>query len=268
MRYNGRHRVTGHLFGGRYKAVLVDAGEGEYFRTLVDYMHLNPVRAGLVPVTLDELPEVSGYKWSSLPHFASKPSLRPGFLEIGRTLKAFGFKDGPAGRRQFVERVALRAQREEVERCGLAEIDGQGLQSTLRRGWCYGSPTFKERMLELAEDLLSRRSSRRKASKNYRGEEVNDHGERRANEVVRAGLEAFGLEDEDLESMKKSADEKALIASLIREGTTVRLEWITKKLKMGSVANVTRACVAIAERLPKERALRRSRNRISANISS
>ena len=109
VRYNARHRVTGYLFGGRYKAVLMDVGEGEYFQTLVDYIHLNPVRAGLVPVTPDELPNVAGYRWSSLPQFGSKPSSRPGFLETARALKAFGFKDGPAGRRQFVERVALRA---------------------------------------------------------------------------------------------------------------------------------------------------------------
>ena len=46
-RYNARHRTGGHLFGGRYKAILVDPGEGRYFATLLDYLHLNPVRAGL-----------------------------------------------------------------------------------------------------------------------------------------------------------------------------------------------------------------------------
>ena len=49
VRYNTRHRVVGHLFGQRYKAVVVDPEMGgEYFRTLIDYIHLNPVRAGLV----------------------------------------------------------------------------------------------------------------------------------------------------------------------------------------------------------------------------
>ncbi len=51
----GRHRI-GHLFQGRYKAVLVDADS--YLLELVRYIHLNPVRAGLVK-------EIGEYKWSS-----------------------------------------------------------------------------------------------------------------------------------------------------------------------------------------------------------
>ena len=45
MRFNTRHRLCGHLFQGRYKAVVVDAEEGGYFSVLSDYIHLNPVRA-------------------------------------------------------------------------------------------------------------------------------------------------------------------------------------------------------------------------------
>lgn len=42
---NARERRTGHLFQGRYKAILVDAES--YLLALVRYVHLNPVRAGL-----------------------------------------------------------------------------------------------------------------------------------------------------------------------------------------------------------------------------
>ena len=54
VRYNARHRSSGHLYGGRYKAVLVETSDGGstgdagYFSTLLDYIHLNPVRAGLI----------------------------------------------------------------------------------------------------------------------------------------------------------------------------------------------------------------------------
>jgi putative transposase len=47
-RFNSRHKLWGHLFGGRYKSILVD--KGVYYDTLVDYIHLNPVRAGLVKI--------------------------------------------------------------------------------------------------------------------------------------------------------------------------------------------------------------------------
>ena len=48
IRFNARHHLRGPLFGGRYKAVLVDGGDPNYFSTLLDYIHLNPVRARLI----------------------------------------------------------------------------------------------------------------------------------------------------------------------------------------------------------------------------
>ena len=258
----------------RYKAVLVETGDAgrtggaDYFSTLLDYIHLNPVRAGLVEVGGDRLPDVGSYRWSSLPEHRKKPSARPEFLETGRGFSSFGLKDGPAGRPQFVERVALRAQRERLGECGLAEIEGQGLGSTLRRGWCYGSPSFKERMLEIAEGLLSRRSPKRDRNKNYRGADSNDYGIRRAEAIVTAGLAEFDLDEEDLGEMKKSAEEKSLIAAIVRAETSVKASWVAERLHMGSVANVTRASRAIGGRLAGDRRLRRIRREILANISS
>ena len=43
---NKKQTRTGHLFQGRYKAILVDADN--YLLQLVRYIHLNPVRAGMV----------------------------------------------------------------------------------------------------------------------------------------------------------------------------------------------------------------------------
>jgi hypothetical protein len=44
--HNRRHGRTGHLFQNRYKSILCD--EEPYLLELVRYVHLNPVRAGLV----------------------------------------------------------------------------------------------------------------------------------------------------------------------------------------------------------------------------
>src|SRR5574341_2505759 len=44
--FNRRHRRSGHLFQNRYKSIGVE--EEVYFLELVRYLHLNPVRAGLV----------------------------------------------------------------------------------------------------------------------------------------------------------------------------------------------------------------------------
>jgi len=42
---NSKRKEVGHLFQGRYKAILVD--EDSYLLELARYIHLNPVRAGL-----------------------------------------------------------------------------------------------------------------------------------------------------------------------------------------------------------------------------
>jgi putative transposase len=54
--YNIKYKKWGHLFQGRYKAILCE--KDSYFLELSAYIHLNPVRAGLV-----ERPQQ--YPWSS-----------------------------------------------------------------------------------------------------------------------------------------------------------------------------------------------------------
>ena len=55
--YNLRHRRHGHLFQNRYKSIVCD--EDAYFQELVRYIHLNPLRAGLV----NNLGELERYPW-------------------------------------------------------------------------------------------------------------------------------------------------------------------------------------------------------------
>ena len=83
VRFNLRHRLSGHLFQGRYKSVIVDPDERGYFATLSDYIHLNPIRARMVG--LDE--RLFDYRWSSYRWYAAKAG-RPAWFEpeweIGR----------------------------------------------------------------------------------------------------------------------------------------------------------------------------------------
>jgi hypothetical protein len=46
QRFNRVHAKVGHLFQGRYRAIVCE--RDEYLLTLIRYIHLNPVRAGLV----------------------------------------------------------------------------------------------------------------------------------------------------------------------------------------------------------------------------
>lgn len=77
--FNRRHRRVGHLFQGRYKSFLVQ--EDRYLVALIRYIHLNPVRAGMVE-------RASDYAWSSDRFFrGSRP---PSWLDVGGVLPSFG----------------------------------------------------------------------------------------------------------------------------------------------------------------------------------
>jgi REP element-mobilizing transposase RayT len=64
QRFNSRHKVSGHLFQGRYTALNVDEGERRHFQVVSTYIHLNPVRAGVVRAEGETL---KAYPWSSYP---------------------------------------------------------------------------------------------------------------------------------------------------------------------------------------------------------
>ena len=60
-RFNARHRLTGHVFAGRYKALPIDPEDRGHFVTVSDYIHLNPARAGLSAAGT-----LAAYPWRSL----------------------------------------------------------------------------------------------------------------------------------------------------------------------------------------------------------
>src|ERR1039457_2282944 len=106
-RFNRRHKLFGHLFSGRYKALIVDGTTPGYLRTLGEYVHLNPVRAKLL---LPDAP-LRSFRWSSFPIYLQEPSRRPGWLRVDRLLgKAGILKDNAAGCRQFELRLEERRQ--------------------------------------------------------------------------------------------------------------------------------------------------------------
>jgi hypothetical protein len=76
---NWREKRSGHLFQGRYKAVLVDGDT--YLSELIRYIHLNPVRAGMV-----DAPEK--YPWSGHGVYLGKQSIP--WLTTSTMLNQFG----------------------------------------------------------------------------------------------------------------------------------------------------------------------------------
>src|SRR5580698_4447399 len=85
-RFNRRHKLFGHLFSGRYKALAVDGSGNGYLRTVCDYVHLNPVRANL----LTAKQPLHDYPWSSFGDFLKPPRHRPTWLRVDRLLGEMG----------------------------------------------------------------------------------------------------------------------------------------------------------------------------------
>ncbi len=226
MRFNARHRLSGHLFQGRYKSVVVDAQEGRYFAVLGDYIHLNPVRARMV--TLDG--RLFDFPWSSYPLYAAKKG-RPPWFEPRAVLGELGLDDTAAGRRAYAERMRARAVEELSTATESPEL------AAVRRGWCMGGEGFRERMLRLldaaGEKLPGFRGSRMEAAVER------DHGLSEARRLLETGLRCLGLQAEELAGLKKGDARKAAIAAFIRAQTAVPNAWIARELQLGHVSRVT-----------------------------
>jgi putative transposase len=94
QRFNRVHARVGHVFQGRYKAILVQ--KEAYLLELARYVVLNPVRAGMVRAAYD-------YPWSSYRAMIN-PAAGPRWLETRVVLSAFGEQEDAAvaGYRRFV----------------------------------------------------------------------------------------------------------------------------------------------------------------------
>lgn len=77
-----------------------ESGTG-YLKSACDYVHLNPVRAGLL--TPDQ--PLQTYRWSSYPLYLLAPERQPAWLRTDRLLGEWGIPtDSAAGRQQFAFR--------------------------------------------------------------------------------------------------------------------------------------------------------------------
>lgn len=226
QRFNARHKLWGHLFQGRYKALPVD--QGEYFRTVADYIHLNPARAHAFDL---ERGNLTDFKWSSFPGYM-RPSRRPGFLTVERVLNAHGLPDDASGRSQYRNYIKRRIL-EILHSSNPREADEQWCR--IRRGWAFGSDEFRLKVQDTLENALS---GRRRDS--FMGEEVRLHDEKKAEQLFRHGLACCGITEEDLPLLKKGDDRKKAIAWLIRRHTSVPVGWITRQLEMGTTSNFAR----------------------------
>ena len=210
-RFNRRHKVFGHLFSGRYKSLLVDGSGTGYLKTVCDYVHLNPARAKLV----GPRQALTRFPWSSWPEYLKAPSKRPAWLRVDRLLGEHGIpKDSPAGRRNLEARVKACRASEQTED-----------YKSIRRGWCLGDAEFKEELLE--------QMNRRMGAEHF-GVERGEIDEIKAERIIAQELKKRRWKESELEDRLKGDPEKVRIAQRLRKETVRSMEWIAKRLHLGS----------------------------------
>jgi len=258
-RINVRHKLWGHVFGGRYKSVVVEPGN--CFGVVMDYIHLNPVRAGMVKESVG----LESYPWSSVKSYMSAVRARPEWLETGKGFSVCGLQDSARGRREYLEMLERRVDWRNPTKAGAVYSEGEGMpdlaiHSTLRRGWLFGSQKFREKLLALAGGNFEMGS--RSKSNGYYGAASRDHGESRAAELLAAGLRHFQLEQEELKVARKSDTRKCLLADILQAQTSVRLDWISAQLGMGTRSGCCKLIARVRENAAKDRKLRAAREEL------
>ena len=208
--FNRRHRRVGHLFQGRYKAILVD--KDSYLLELSRYVHLNPWR-------LTKSQDPFRYRWSSLNAYIGEVAV-PSWLTVDEVLTQFG-RRGKSEYKKFVNEGLKGGIKTPWE-----EVRGQAV---------IGSEEFVEKISD--RHLGDRREKR--------GEEsgMREIVGVKAGAVIRAVEKYYGIKENELRKRGHRYTEPRYVASyLLRRDCLMGLREIGERvgLHYSAVGNAIR----------------------------
>jgi REP element-mobilizing transposase RayT len=216
-RFNRCRHERGHVFQGRYKSLLVE--DGDALGQVCHYIHLNPVRAGVVAVG-----HLKAYRYGSYWHLWRKAG-RPKFLELATALAEAGeLIDERRGWQAYEQYLAWQAAEGPVGR--------SRAYVSLSRGWALGTREFKEALVK--DHALAAISRAWEASG---AQEVRQMQWARA--LARA-LKVLRRPTEEVVHSRKSAEWKLAIAAWLKAGTQVSNRWLSENLHLGVPAALSR----------------------------
>ncbi len=131
VRFNRLRDARGHLFQGRYKAIILQ--DEAVWARVVDYIHLNPLRAGVIEPAL-----LAKFRWSSLQRFVQNKRFKG--LHAEGWLRTLGWVDNPRDWGAYVRYLTERFAREQSEPAG--EREGWS------EGWAIGDPVWRRDLAE------------------------------------------------------------------------------------------------------------------------
>ncbi|MBI4623022.1 MAG: transposase [Verrucomicrobia bacterium] len=209
-RFHGRH---GHLFQGRYKSLLIQ--DAAYLARVVDYIHLNPVRAGLVPAD-----RISEYPSSSLWRFLQPDP--PAWLVASEFLSA---NEAGGSAHPWPDHLARL-----VAVASDPRDDDRMCRGALSAGWAIGTAGWR--------NALGREYANTVLVPDLAGDELSDLKRSLWQRELEAGLSELGKTLSDAERDLKGAQWKVSLALRLRTAANAPHRWIAETLKMGAVSSV------------------------------
>ncbi|MBN1444903.1 MAG: transposase [Candidatus Omnitrophica bacterium] len=153
IRFNRRHNRYGHLFQGRFKAILVDADA--YAQTLTLYLHLNPVRPEdkNIAIPADRMKTLNAYPWSS--HQAYAETVKgPAWLDMS-WLQYWG-KDKESARKAYMDSIRRRFNK-----------PAEKIWDNIKNNIVLGGDTLLKRVQEIIKDKKGNEEERWMAKKEH-----------------------------------------------------------------------------------------------------
>jgi putative transposase len=213
-RFNRFTGERGHVFQGRYKSLLIEPDRP--LSGLVDYIHLNPVRAGIVSVE-----NLKDYRLSSFPKFFSK-TLRPGLVRSDFLMHR-QLPDSPYGMRKYWEQLHL-SEAKDVE-------NREELRRRYCRGWIVAGDEYRRQ--------IQARYSDQNLSESTGKEVLRAMKEERWEEMVLKALKLRNKSEADIRNEGKAVEWKVEIAVELRKNSTASNPWIAGRLHMGHPTRVS-----------------------------
>ncbi len=208
-RFNRYRRESGHLFQGRYKSILIE--DPAALSRVVDYIHLNPVRAEVVSAE-----QVGNYRWSSLARFLKGGRL-PGLTAADWLAAGGGWRDDALGWKAYTERL-VELGRDEA-RWKMAGLEG------LSRSWAIGSSGWRRK--------LAREYAQRVLEPGLEREEVRELRESAWSLCLEEELAALGKTKTDLNCRPRKQAWKLDLAQRIRDKSAAPYRWLAEALDIG-----------------------------------
>lgn len=238
--YNLTHKRSGHLYQGRYKAILVEADE--YLLELSRYVHLNPVRIKKYSnrSIAEKLEIIKSYGWSSYAGYVYLRK-RHAFMSYAMILQMLSGSDNRRGRNAYGQFV-LDGIDKDMKKSFWEEVRGQAV---------IGTESFVDYIYE--QFLIDKKVDEREQSgaAQLRGQPAT------IEEIAAKVAQVFSISDKTELYLRRSSQRQArsVLLELSRRYLTKKMSMAELGRKLGNISGA--ALIANSKRL--EAAMQKNR---------